>query len=329
MQNKIAVIAQHAGGRTDPVTYEAISCAVKLCEGETSCIKIIIVGDRVEKIAGEMAEKTGIDVIAIENSQLGLYNAGAYREVLGALFKEMAPEYIVIPHTSTGYDFAPSLAIKLGASCITAVEGVNCDNEKRSFLRTVSNGKLYAEVVSKTKTTVITTQPGAWQAAGKKTEKKGSVETRKTEVIPGKTKALAFKQSDNQGMEMANSDVIVSAGRGIGTKENLSLIEEVAKLFPRSAIGCSRAVCDAGWLEYRHQVGITGTTVSPKLYFAIGISGAIQHTSGIKGAQMVVAVNNDPVARIFNIADYCIVEDLTQFLPVLMEEYKNNYKKPL
>ena len=325
MKNKIAVIAQHADNRIDPVTYEAVSCALELCAGETSCIQIIVPGNRVEKVAQDITGETGIDTIALENELLHIYNAEAYTSALVTFFRQRAPGYILIPHTSVGYDFAPLLAIKLEASCITAVKQVNDTDGTTAFVREVFDGRLYAEVISKTKTTVITTQPGAWQPFSRQPGKNGIVEIRNVTVDPGKTKTVAIRQSDYQGAVLANSDVIVSAGRGIGKKENLFLIEEVAKLFPRSAIGCSRAVCDAGWLEYSHQVGITGTTVSPKLYFAIGISGAVQHIAGIKGAQTLVAVNSDPAARFFTIADYCIVDDLTQFIPTLVEEYKKKF----
>ena len=325
MKDKIAVIAQHADNRIDPVTYEAVSCALELCAGEASCIQIIVPGDRVEKIAQEITGETGIDTIALENELLKIYNAEAYTSALVTLFRQRAPGYILIPHTSVGYDFAPLLAIKLEASCITAVKQVNDTNGTTAFVREVFDGRLYAEVVSKTKTTVITIQPGAWQPLSRQPGKSGIVETRNVTVNPGKTRTIAFRQSDFQGAALADSEVIVSAGRGIGKKENLSLIYEVAKLFPRSSLGCSRAVCDAGWLEYSHQVGITGSTVSPKLYFAIGISGAVQHITGIKGAQVLVAVNSDPAARIFTIADYCIMEDLTQFIPTLVEEFKNKF----
>ena len=328
MKDKIAVIAQHADNRVDPATYEAVTCARELCAGETSCMQIVVPGDRVEKIAQEISGKTGVDTIAVENKLLKIYNAEAYTAALISLFGQRAPgapDYILIPHTSVGYDFAPLLAVKLEASCITAVKQVHTADGTTAFVRDVFDGRLCAEVVSKTKTTVITPQPGAWQADVRQTDKSGVVEIMNVTVNPGKTRTIAFRQADYQGAALANSEVIVSAGRGIGNKENLSLIHEVAKLFPRSSLGCSRAVCDAGWLEYSHQVGMTGTTVSPKLYFAIGISGAVQHITGIKGAQTLVAVNNDPAARIFTIADYCIVDDLTQFIPALVEEYKKKY----
>jgi electron transfer flavoprotein alpha subunit len=121
---------------------------------------------------------------------------------------------------------------------------------------------------------------------------------------------------------LKDAEVIVSAGRGVGKKENIALIKELAALFPRSAVGASRQACDLGWLEYKHQVGTTGQTVAPKLYIACGISGAIQHVSGMKKAQNIIAINNDPHAAIFHVAHICIVEDLVSFIPLLIEELK-------
>jgi electron transfer flavoprotein alpha subunit len=127
---------------------------------------------------------------------------------------------------------------------------------------------------------------------------------------------------------LKDAEVIVSAGRGIGKRENLSLLKRLASFFPRSAIGASRSVCDLGWLEHKHQIGTTGQNVSPRLYIACGISGAFQHVSGIRGAQTIIAINTDPHAGIFQVAHYCINEDLNTFIPVLLEELSNPPRLP-
>jgi electron transfer flavoprotein alpha subunit len=134
-------------------------------------------------------------------------------------------------------------------------------------------------------------------------------------------KPLGIRESAEENVRLEESDVIVSAGRGIGTRENLELVRSVARLFPDSAVGASRTICDLKWLPFAHQVGVTGKTVSPKLYLACGISGAQQHIAGMKGSQMIVAINKDPQAAIFSISDYIIVEDLTTFLPLLIRKY--------
>jgi len=322
MHGSILVVAQHTKGKVDVVTYEAVSCAMKLCKENSSHLKIVVLGDQTELIADEISKKTGINTIGVNNKYLNLYNSEVYIESLLKLFEQLTVEYVVIPHTSTGYDFAPLLAVKLGASCITEVEDINTDKDKPSFIRAMFNGKLYTEVVPNKDVTIITTQPGSWQPMKDKADKKGDVNIIRIDIAPKNIKSIALKEAEFKENELNSSEIIISAGRGIGKRENLSLIYELARLFPKSAVGCSRAVCDAGWLDYKHQIGITGNTVSPKLYMAVGISGAIQHTSGIKDAQMIVAINNDPSARIFSLADYGIVEDLTQFIPLLIQEYK-------
>jgi electron transfer flavoprotein alpha subunit len=133
------------------------------------------------------------------------------------------------------------------------------------------------------------------------------------------SETLGTFESMHMDSTLKDGEVIVSAGRGIGKKENLSLIKRLAASFPKSAVGASRSVCDLGWLEHKHQIGTTGQSVSPKLYVACGISGAFQHVSGIKGAQTIVAINTDPHAAIFRVAHYCILEDLTTFIPVLLD----------
>jgi electron transfer flavoprotein alpha subunit len=240
----------------------------------------------------------------------------------------MAPVYVIMPHTCFGYDLAPALAVRLGAACITAAEAARMNGGKAVFVRTASGGKLSTEVVPETDIVVLTNQPGAWKPLDNKMGTGGTVETVRSDAGPVRSRTVGFKQPEYRGNALAESSVVVAAGRGIGTRENLALIDDIARLFPRSAVGCSRAVCDAGWLGYAHQVGMTGATVSPKLYIAIGISGAVQHVAGIRDAQTVIAINNDPAARIFARADYGIVEDLTRFIPVLIEEYNKRYGTP-
>jgi electron transfer flavoprotein alpha subunit len=322
MDNTVIVIAEHADNKIKPVTYEAIACAMELCAEPYSRITIVVPGDHTNAASEHIAQTAGMDVIALENGRLGLYNAEAYLNAVQKIIEDTDPSYIVMPHTSMGYDLAPALAVKLKASCITAAEKINHNKGKHTFIRSMFHGRLYAEVVPKTGRAVITVQPGAWQAAANTTGRVGHVRTVMADRGAGKSRTVEIKHPGHKSPGMAKSEVIVSAGRGIGKKENLSLIHDLAGIFKKAAIGCSRALCDAGWLGYSHQVGATGATVSPKLYFACGISGAIQHISGMRGAQTVVAVNIDPHARIFGIADYCIVEDLTEFIPVLMEEYR-------
>jgi electron transfer flavoprotein alpha subunit len=154
-------------------------------------------------------------------------------------------------------------------------------------------------------------------------ESKGSVHIIRTNFVPIASQTLEIKESKKGELNLGDADVIVSAGRGVRNPENIHLLEELAKIFPKSALGGSKAACDLGWLAYQHQIGITGQTVSPRLYIACGISGSVQHISGMRGSQTIIGINSDPDASIFNVADYGIVENLETFIPTLLEEFRH------
>jgi len=231
----------------------------------------------------------------------------------------MNAAYVCLPHSVMGFDLAPGLAVDLGAACITAVEEIREDEEGTYFTRSMWGGKIRAELVPVTQRTVLTVLPGAWTAFVEESGLAGLVRVVKADPVSGASEITLKEAPGERESELTAADVIVSAGRGIGKEENLGMIRKLAGIFARGAVGASRTVCDLGWLEYKHQIGFTGKTVSPGLYIACGISGAIQHISGMKDSQMVIAINIDPDAPIFGVADYCIVEDLTEFIPALLE----------
>ncbi|HEY9162861.1 MAG TPA: electron transfer flavoprotein subunit alpha/FixB family protein [Desulfomonilia bacterium] len=240
------------------------------------------------------------------------------------LFKELGPDAIIFHETSSSSGMAAFLAAKLGASCFTTVTGINMKSGSPRLLRPFLGGKAVIEVIPKYpaiisimqgvfKTADTTPLPPAsdlpYPSLGEITLEYGI-----------KSLEIFNKDSSETGLPITEADVIVSAGRGIGKPENLELIRTLAGLFSRSAVAGSRLVIDAGWLPYRNQVGLTGKTVRPKLYIACGISGSPQHIAGMKDSSLIVSINKDPHAAIFNYSHYCIVEDLEKFLPVLIEE---------
>jgi electron transfer flavoprotein alpha subunit len=308
MSNEIVVIAELSDNRVLPVTYELIAFARALSTGDFAPVRMIVPGRDVHAVARDLADDTGMDVIALVGDPLEFYNAETWMTVLATWLTARKPRYICIPHTSRGCDFAPGLAVRLGASCITAVEGFRRQGDAIRFVHTIFNGKIKMDVATEMDTTVLTMLPGAFKA----------VEVLKIPDHPQKIRTLGVIPAEEQDLDLALADVIVSAGRGIGAEENLALIRRLAGLFSKSAVGCSRTVCDRGWLGYKHQIGLTGKTVAPKLYIACGISGAVQHVAGMRGSKMVVAVNKDPGAAIFQIADIGIVEDLITFIPLVI-----------
>ena len=321
MNNEIIVIAELSDNRLLPVSYEVIAFARALSACDFATVRLIVPGRDVDAVARDLADETGMDVIALVGDALEFYNAETWITVLASRLAARKPRYICVPHTSRGCDFAPGLAIRLRASCITAVEGFRRPDDAIRFVHTIFNGKIKMNVAPEMDTTVLTMLPGAFKAEERSPQhhSAGSVEVLEIPDRPQKIRTLGLIPAGEQDLDLALADVIVSAGRGIGAEENLELIRRLAGLFSKSAVGCSRTVCDLGWLGYKHQIGLTGKTVAPKLYIACGISGAVQHIAGMRGSKMVIAVNKDPRAAIFQIADIGIIEDLITFIPLVMD----------
>ncbi len=316
MEKKIFIINESDQGNSTQDTFELISFAREL-----SCVQlptIILLGSRIEAQAKELSEKTGCDTIAVTGGHLGLFNAQAYCHAIMDILPPKTPLWVCLPHTSMGYDLAPLLAVKLNAACITAVDGI----QRGALSRSIYSGRFTIDIIPWTPTAVVTVVPGAFESFAPGMPLPGSIRMVQASFPALKSKTLGIQEPLHRDSTLKDAEVIVSAGRGVGKKENMALIKGLAALFPKSAVGASRRVCDSGWLEYRHQVGTTGQTVAPKLYIACGISGAIQHVSGMKKAQNIIAINIDPNAAIFHVAHICIVEDLVSFIPILIEEIK-------
>jgi electron transfer flavoprotein alpha subunit len=207
---------------------------------------------------------------------------------------------------------------------VTGVERFFIQDDRPCFTRSICNGKIVVDVSPNVETAVLTIQPGYWKAASFIVEKAGNVDMQSSSHKPQQSRSLEIIHAKEENSALSEADVIVSAGRGISKKENLELVERLAALFPKSAVGGSRPVCDSGWMEYKRQVGLTGATVAPKLYIACGISGASQHLAGMRGSGFIVAINTDPAAAILNTADVYVVEDLATFIPAFIEEFNKS-----
>ena len=310
----IYIIAEQRKGCITQETYELVGFARIIGKGEKPVF--LLPGKNTEEPARVISQKTGCDAIALSGNHLDHYNALSYAPALMEVLQAEAATWVCLPHTSMGYDLAPRLAVLLDAACITGVESAG----DGSLSRAVFSGRFREEIVPKTPRVVVTVLPGAFHACEERTGPAGEVKVMEAAFNDLPSQTLGTAESVLRDSLLKDAEVVVSAGRGIGKKENISLIKRLAALFPRSAIGASRSVCDLGWVEHQHQIGTTGQTVSPKLYLACGISGAFQHVSGMRGAQTIVAINTDNHAAIFRVAHYCIVEDLTTFIPILVDE---------
>jgi len=324
MTNAITVIAEHAGGRLKPVTFELIAFAKKLRQSKSPAIQVLILGAEIKSLAQEIAGESGLDVVGFEIPAMPDYNGELYSRILAEYFNADRPLYVCIAHTSRGSDFAPALAMDLKGACISGIEDVLTFEDGVRFARPVYGGKLIAHIRPLADTSVLTIQPGIFKPDIQPDQKSGPgrVVIRKVAAKAHQWRSMGVKQAAGTAKGIAEAEVVVAAGQGIGDKDNLELINQLASIFAKSAIAGSRIVCDLGWLEYGCQVGVTGATVSPQLYLACGISGAIQHISGMRGSDFIVAINKDPAAAIFQVADVCVVEDLRTFLPILIETYQ-------
>lgn len=335
MGKKTAILAEHHNGEITSVTYELLTLAKRIRESEAGDICFFILGANTEKPALTLSTRTGEPVHTVCIPGLAQYNGALYKKALSALFSQTPFDYILAPHSSSGMDYAPALSMALGGSCITGVEDVIREAGGLCFIRSLFGGKLSARFVADAGPVVITLQPGALKAFSREektqgSEKgQGSIERSVLDITDDNMIYTGTKASPSEGSDLVRADVIVSGGRGIREAENYNYIEMLARLFPRSTTGGSRPICDYKWIPYGKQVGVTGATVSPKLYIACGISGAPQHIEGMKGSGFIVAVNSDPEAPIFRIADVCIVEDLMEFIPLCVDTFiQKRRKKP-
>ena len=327
MNPAIVIIVEHFSGQIKPVTHELVGCAKRLQQNNASVIRAIILDDDPTTLAREMADTWGVEVTAVRIPGLTAYNGEIYTRVLADLIREFEPAYVCAAHSSQGMDFGPALAVELNAACITGVEDILEVENRTCFARSIFGAKAVAHIRSQGDITLLTIQPGMFKQRQPDNPVSGSVSVRSFKGESLKTRSMGIKPVGVDMTGITEAGVIVSAGQGIGDKENLDLMHRLAALFTKSAVAGSRIVCDSGWLEFRCQVGVSGATVSPRLYIACGISGAVQHVMGMRNSDYIVAINKDPAAAIFKVADICIVEDLTTFIPAFIEMYEQSKNK--
>ena len=322
MKQTIVVIIEHFNGQISPVSHELVGFAQKLQQITTSAIKAVILDAHSAALAKQVADTWGLDVTAVRVPGFTSYSSEIYQNVLPDLMGELEAAYVCIAHSSQGMDFAPALSVKLNAACITGVEKIIAEQDRFCFTTSIFGAKAVAHIQPASDISILTVQPGLFKPRKPDIPDSGTVTIRSCECKASKIRSMGIKKAEADMTGITEAGVIVSAGQGLGDRENVALIDQLAALFTKSAVAGSRIVCDLGWLEYSCQVGVTGATVSPRLYIACGISGAFQHIVGMRNSEYIVAINKDPAAAIFQIADICIVEDLTTFIPALIEVYE-------
>ena len=315
----ILVIAEQRDGKLNRASWEAIAAA----QQAGSPVKVALAGSGIEGLAAELAAADVTEVIAIESPALADYTADGFVLALAEVITAESPSHVFFAHTYQTRDFAPALATRLGRSLITDVTGIRVDGGKIVFTRPVFQGKLTAEVAAAGEAPhMVTCQIGAFRADSLKKGASGAaIRTASVSVdasaIRQKPEA-PFKEA-KQAVDLSQAERIVAVGRGIKEQANLKLVEQLAQALG-AEIAASRPICDSGWLPMDRQIGSSGQTVAPKLYIALGISGAIQHLVGMKGARTIVAINKDAEAPIFEVADYGIAGDLFEVIPAMVAE---------
>ncbi len=315
-------ILEQRGGKWNPVSFEALAAAQKIGQSLGMPVEAVVLGWEVEALA-EQAATYGIDkVFLIDQEVLAQYTPDAYTAALEQLIRAQAPKVVVFPHTYQVRDYAPKLATRLGKGLVSDVVDIKGGGGDLRYVRQLFQGKLNADVRATGDLEFVSVQAGAFRPAAPGGEK-AEIEKVAVELDASKVRSKPeqpFREAQ-RSVDLGAAPIIVSVGRGIKEKENMPLVEELARALG-AELAASRPICDNGWLPMERQVGSSGQTVAPKIYFAVGISGAIQHLVGMKGSQTVVAINKDENAPIFETADYAVVGDLFEIVPALVEEIK-------
>ena len=316
----ILVFIEHKSGALNKTSLEAIAAGQKLASDLGQKVSAIVLGS--QSLAQDISAFELEKVLIADHVQLAEYTPDAYADGLEQVVRAVNPSFVVMSHTYLARDFAPKVAARFGKGLIGDCIRMKVESGRATFTRRIFLGKLDADVVAEGEPpTFVTFQSGAFRGDQAAKGSGAPVETFDVEIGEVRMKPEAPFQEAKQAVDLSKADIIVAVGRGIKSKENLALAENLAAALGGD-LAASRPICDAEWLPIDRQIGSSGQTVAPKLYVAIGISGAIQHLVGMKNSQTIVAINKDPEAPIFDIADYGIVGDLFEAVPVLTEEIK-------
>jgi electron transfer flavoprotein alpha subunit len=327
MIKKILVIAEQANGQLKSVVEEMLSFSSNQARAKGFSVKAVLYGEKISEGMYQQIGHWGVhDIITANNEKLKVHNPQLACHILANIIREEAPQLVLFGNTAIGKDLAPRLAQDFTAPMVSDVISINFTSNGISFVRPIYGGKVFENIESNNKLTFVTVRPN--------TLGKHSMSYQKPRItdlnfdLPDNLLYVVKKILEKSKVEknLSEAEIIVSGGRGLKKVEDFLILEELAQVLD-GAVGASRGAVDAGLRHHSAQVGQTGKTVSPKLYIACGISGAIQHLAGMSTSQVIVAINKDPDAPIFKIADYGIVGDLFEIVPLLTRELKKALKK--
>lgn len=320
----IAVFIETRDGKIKKSSLEALSEAKRRAAELKLEAAAVLVGKAVETYTAGLQAYAPGKIYCLENPALADYSAQGYGRALGDFVRETGPIAVFFAATAMGKDLAPRVAAGLGAGLASDCTRIGVKNGKLEFTRPVYAGKAFLSLTLATTPQIATLRPNVFLLEAPACGAAAEVVKKSVGIPDGfiKGRVAEVLKEESAEIDVTEADVVISGGRGLKGPENFALLRELSAIIPRSAVGASRSAVDSGWIGHQHQVGQTGKTVSPNLYVAVGISGAIQHLAGMSSSKFIVAVNKDPEAPIFKVADYGIVGDLFEVIPRLKDELK-------
>lgn len=320
--SEIFVLVEHRQGKIRDITYEMLGLGEKIATQQGATLTAVLLGNGVNSFAEDLATRAP-KVLVVEDGQLENFNSLSYQKVLSSLIPKYQPLLTLIGHTAFGMDLAPSLSVEMGFPVVTDCIGLSLEGNRLKGIRSIYGGKVNANIsLKESKGYIATIRPGGFSPKMPGDRKGGMIlEPSPLKEGADAKKFLEYIEAPITGEDITQAEIIIAVGQGIGGPEHIPMIEEVAKNLG-GVIACSRPVVDRNWLPKERQVGISGKTVKPKVYIAVGISGAFQHVTAMRGSETIIAINKDPRAPIFGVADYGIVDDFQNVMPILKEKTK-------
>ena len=320
MSKKVLVLSEVREGTLRNVSFEAIASAKTIADGGE--VVGVLIGDAVETLSAELIQYGADRIVTVEHPHLKQYTSDGFSQALVAVADAEKPDAIVFGHTALGKDLSPKIASKLQSGLISDVTAIEGEGDDALFIRPIYSGKAFEKVKVKDGLLFISIRPNNIAPLEKDESRSGEVSSISVDITNLRTVIKEVVRKTTDGVDLSEAKVVVSGGRGVKSAEGFAPLQELAKVLG-GAVGASRGACDADNCDYSLQIGQTGKVVTPDLYIACGISGAIQHLAGMSNSKIIVAINKDPEANIFKVADYGIVGDLFEVVPMLIEEFKS------
>lgn len=319
MGRKVLVLGEVRDGSLRNVSFEAVAAAKTVAEGGE--VVGVLLGESVSALGAELIQSGADRVVVVESDKLAQYTTDGYSQALMAVINEEDPEGLVLGHTALGKDLAPKIASKLNSGLISDATAVEEAGGNLVFTRPIYSGKAFEKKIVTDGLVFATVRPNNIAPLEKDESRSGDVSTLSVDIKDLRTVIKEVVRKATEGVDLSEAKVVVAGGRGVKSEEGFEPLKELANVLG-GAVGASRGACDAEYCDYSLQIGQTGKVVTPDLYIACGISGAIQHLAGMSNSKVIVAINKDPEANIFKVADYGIVGDLFEVVPMLTEEFK-------